>query len=72
VERILFRFVEQGFVKEKGRQFSLYLINTKYLEREMKNNKNKTLQVLDEDSAFESRFDSASMFPTILKQKLNH
>ena len=28
VERILFKYIEQGYVKERRKEFSLYLINT--------------------------------------------
>jgi hypothetical protein len=45
VERILYRYVEQGYVKEKEKDFSLYLVNSKYIESKLKVTKNKQIQI---------------------------
>lgn len=72
VERILSRYVEQGFVKEKRKEFSLYLINSRYIESHAKYYKNKGITIADDDNEFETTIDSATKFPDVMKRKLNH
>lgn len=72
MERILYRYVEQGFVKEKRKEFSLFLINSKYIEQYVKASKNKTISMYDEDQAIENTLDSANRCPNVMKRKLNY
>lgn len=72
VERILSRYIEQGYVKEKRKEFSLYLINSRYIESQTKSSKTKTVFSMDDESNFENTIDSANKFPTVLKRKLNY
>ena len=72
VERILFKYVEQGYIKEKRKEFSLYLINTKQVDKLQQINKNKNLLNLEGDNSLENTIDSAYKFPTVVKRKLHH
>jgi len=71
VERILSKLIDPQSVKEKAKNFSLYLINSKIIEAQGKYNKQKHLITMDTRSDFESMVDHANLFPNILKRKLN-
>ena len=66
------RYVEQGFVKEKRKEFSLFLINSKYIDQYIKASKNKHVSMYDDEQPIENTLDSANRCPNVMKRKLNH
>lgn len=71
VERILGKCMERAEVKEKAKNFSIFLINTKIVEAHLASSKSKSVPILADNSDFDTIFESASSFPKVMKRKLN-
>lgn len=71
VERILYRYLEEGRMKGKRKDFSLYLINSKHIDSHLKSKRSGKDANSKESKDFYDNIDSVFKLPAVMKRKLD-